>query len=486
MSRGPPNIVVVVLDCVRAKSLRLWGGDAPAETPQLDSLARRGTTFRRAVAPANWTVPSHWSMMTGMYPAVHGMRRAGQGSPPRESIAGELSRAGYETALFSEQEFLLAGIGLESGYSLKVGPSTGAGAITEEHAPHRGRLGGTDRLYSDWALRLFGLAPPLMVPFTAYDYRVQTAYKRKICGDEIPQKWGTWLRARDRSRPFHAFVNFVDAHEPYISSPDSDPLRFLPRWYARTPRNFLLLLPGLRARTPWTALVKEYHRAISSADRKLGLVVEALTENGEIENTALIITSDHGQAFGEDGTVFHGNGATDAVTRIPLLVVPPEGRSSPERIDRWTSLCEVPAWVRGFVHGDFDLGAAPHRTDSYAPELLPNGTVYCEGSPASDFGKLLRGRRPAERWNHRLLAAYQGHEKWTLDQDTGDVAHWEVNGWADDSVPGIPLEGKAARSVRESIFAPYERLKIGPRASESSAPAMEAAVAERLRSWGYD
>jgi arylsulfatase A-like enzyme len=486
MSRKPPNIIVVVLDCVRAKSLRLWGGDSPAQTPQLDALARRGTTFRRAVAPANWTVPSHWSMMTGAYPAVHGMRLAGQGSSPRESIAAELGRAGYETALFSEQEFLLAGLGLESGYSLKVGPATGAGAITEDHAPHRSSLRGTDRLYSDWALRILGSVPPLMVPFTAFDYRVQTAYKRRICGDEIPQRLGAWLRTRDSSRPFHAFLNFVDAHEPYLSSSDSEPLRFLPRWYARTPRNFLLLLPGLRARTPWTALVKEYHRAISSADRKVGLLMEALTESHEIENTALIITSDHGQAFGEDGTVFHGNGATDAVTRVPLLVVPPEGHSHPETIDRWTSLCEVPAWVRGFVYGNFEVGAPPQRAGSDAQDHLPQGTVYCEGSPASDFGKLLRGRRPGERWNHRLLAAYHGNEKWTLDQDTGEVAHWEVNGWADDSVPGTPLEGAAARSVRGAIFAPYEKLQVGPKASTLDALAMEAAVAERLRSWGYD
>ena len=74
VSSRPPNIVTMVLDCARAKNFATSGGDLLAETPVIDALAAQGTEFPRAVASANWTVPSHFSIFTGFYPNVHGVR----------------------------------------------------------------------------------------------------------------------------------------------------------------------------------------------------------------------------------------------------------------------------------------------------------------------------------------------------------------------------------------------------------------------------
>jgi arylsulfatase A-like enzyme len=114
----PPNIITIILDCARAKNFKTSDGDRVARTPFIDSLAARGTAFPRAVAPANWTVPSHFSFFTGSYPNVHGIRTFRRGMQLPESTATHLKRAGYETTMFSEMVHLVGGYGMEEGFEL--------------------------------------------------------------------------------------------------------------------------------------------------------------------------------------------------------------------------------------------------------------------------------------------------------------------------------------------------------------------------------
>ena len=99
------------------------------------------------------------------------------------------------------------------------------------------------------------------------------------------------------------------------------------------PRYYMLAVPDLQSRVRWDALVGGYIKAIGEADRKIGQLMRVLETNGERGRTMVIITLDHGQSFGEGGNAFHGCGATDSVTRVPLVVSPPGGneRSSPRR-----------------------------------------------------------------------------------------------------------------------------------------------------------
>jgi arylsulfatase A-like enzyme len=114
-----PNVVLISLDTLRARSVSTYGCDR-ATTPALDSLmAEQGTVFEHAITPAPNTLPSHMSLFSGLYPRTHGVR--GLGSSLRSTYATlpeALRAAGYATAAFTEDGFLVARAGFQRGFGV--------------------------------------------------------------------------------------------------------------------------------------------------------------------------------------------------------------------------------------------------------------------------------------------------------------------------------------------------------------------------------
>jgi hypothetical protein len=482
----PPNIVTVILDCARAKNFPHSGGDRRlARTPNIDALARHGTAFPRAVAPANWTMPSHFSFFTGTYPNVHGVRTFQKGTTIPETTATHLRRTGYETAMFTEMVHLLGGYGMEEGFEVRR--SRRMGISDEERTVANSLFGHANFLYSAPVRHLIERLPPLIAPLTTLNHPQEVAYKRDTCGGYTLGYFEEWLGKRARDRPFYAFFNFVNAHEPYDLLPDGRPLTYLERIYLNTPRYYLLAVPGLQSHLRWDALVAGYVQSIEEADRKIGRLVELLTAAGEAERTYVIVTSDHGQSFGESGNVFHGCGATDSILRVPLVVGAPPSVQLPPRVGRWTSLTEIDSWLKAISagHAPFDQdGVAPFPYSVTAPD---HAIVYSEGGPASDPNRSLRGIRTDQPWNRRLLAAYRGEEKFVLDLATGTIQRWSrMDEDPDRHVPEI-LDGDGAATVRRAVFGPYEDQEKRRVDHQSHVPPpVEVALDQRLRSWGYD
>lgn len=477
-----PNVVTIVLDCVRAKSIGLSGGRNVARTPNIDRLSARGTNFPRAVAPANWTVPSHMSIFTGRYPSAHGLRSFVRGGAPTSTTAQWLSDAGYETALFSEMVHLAGGYGLEDGFrdirAARVGVSD------EERTAANRLLGHARFLYSERVRRAIARVPPLIVPLNALNHPQEQAFKRTVCGDGVVRDFDRWVASRSAARPFYAFFNFVDGHEPYPFVPNGSRVGPLARWYARTPRYYLLAVDGLQRLVPWDCVERGYLAAIEAADTKVGRVWASLEAAGVADRTVFIVTADHGQSFGESGNIFHGCGGTDSITRVPLVVLPPRGMAAPATVDRWVSLCEVDPWIRSFVGGRLpDYSALVPRPGGLDQVNGNAGTVYCEGGPASDPNQSLVGVRADQPWNHRLLVAYRGNEKMLWDRETDAVVSWTYPEDPDSTAPTV-LEPGAARDAREHVFVPY--LHPAGVTRVPTAATGRVSVDERLRSWGYD
>lgn len=474
----------MILDCVRALSVRGLDPHGTASTPEIDRLAARaGTTFTHAIAPGNWTVPSHMSILTGTYPWVHRRRSFQRGDPPMETIGQWLKRRNYATALFTEEAHLTAGYGLEAGYdelfSRKMHTSD------EERTTLNRTLGHANFLYSARFRRVLAGLPPLAIPLTTLNFAQEAAYKREVCGDYLLDDWSGWLSRRPKDRPFHALFNFVDGHEPY---PELE-ARFMDRWsrrgYAQVPRFYLLAVPGLQERVPWDHVRGAYDRAIAAADRKVGRLAAALDAAGELDRTLLVITSDHGQSFGEGGNVYHGCGASDSVLRVPLWAIGPSAGEHPARIDRWTSLLDVPSWMKSVALGRpaFDPDGKPTVPFPVSPP--DRETILAEGGPASDPNRSLLGIRPDAMWNRRQIAAYRGREKWTLDLTNGDVRYWP-NGDDGAEVLPAPLPANEATAARHTVYGIFSRDDIATYAGDGTELARDGLDDARMKSWGYD
>lgn len=479
----PPNIITIVLDCARAKNFATSGGGPLAKTPVIDGLAAEGTAFPRAVAPSNWTVPSHYSIFTGSYPNVHGYRTYQKVTERPESTAEYLRKSGYETSMLTENIHLVGGYGLEAGFENTCAQH--GGISDDERTLVTGLFGGSEAIYRPSFLKLLERLPPLVAPLSWMFHSQEGAFKKEVCGQFTLDYFSSWLGKRSGDRPFYTFFNFVDTHDPYTVPRNGKRVGWLDRAYLYAPRSYLLAVPGLQELAPWHAMVAGYLGTIADADQKIGQVLAALEHHGERDRTMVVVTSDHGQSFGEQGNVYHGTGATDSVTRVPLVVSPAKGMAVPRKVERWVSLCEMDSWIRSAAAGlapyDED-GRAPYPFSASAPDP---GIVYCEGPPASDSNRSLRKLGAEKSWNHRLLAAYRGEDKFVLDMDTGNIVRWSGPG-DPDVVPSSPVTGEMRETIRREVFGPYESQEEARRSKASVGPApVDMEIEERLRSWGY-
>jgi choline-sulfatase len=263
----------VTFDTTRADHMSYAGG-RPGLTPNLDRLASRGTWFSTCVATAPLTLPSHASVLTGLYPFHHGIRNNGTYalSPAHPTLARLLAEHGYATHAVVSSFVLDHQFGLNQGF--ETYDDDLSSGRTEQHF-------------------LF----------------------QEITADQTAAKGLAWLSARDRTRPFFLWLHFFDPHAPYHPPADLSPA------VAGDP----------------------YAGEIFFADSQLGRIVDRLSKDGELRNTLVIFTADHGESLGEHGEKTHGVFVYESTTRVPLLFAGPEVPQ--RRVDRLVSNLDIPATV---------------------------------------------------------------------------------------------------------------------------------------------
>jgi arylsulfatase A-like enzyme len=296
-----PNIVFITLDTVRADHLSSYGYSRPT-TPKLDRLARSGVLFENAISPTSWTLASHASMFTGLLPHQHG---AGYDVPmPRgaRTLAEILRSRGYETAGFTSNFHYL-----EKGWGLARGFKT----YQDNSASLRHNLAQT----------FVGSAI------------IQPVYQNLVCYDdfnrlnarELNQDVFNWFRRRS-TRPFFLFINYLDAHEPYLAPPPDD------RRFGTVPMSLVHRLHHASSNTSapphFTAgerasLIAAYDNCIAYLDGQVGRLLRFLRRSPEWKNTVVIITSDHGEEFGGHGHYSHGKDLYRAALDVPLIIAGP-------------------------------------------------------------------------------------------------------------------------------------------------------------------
>ncbi|MBI1848823.1 MAG: sulfatase [Planctomycetes bacterium] len=275
-SRDAPNVLVVVIDTLRADAVHAFGCPIEA-TPALDSLAARGIRYDRALSASSWTWPATSSILTALYPFAHGVRRAEQCylSDSITTIAEHFQSNGITTAAFSANSFICGA------------QNFGQGFETFQEFPEVGQRGRP----------------------------VATAF-------------GRWLEDRHDAR-FFAYVHLMDPHYPYTP---------LPEWLDRVrgghrsaddDRVFQEIAtvhaqPGLQKFREQKDLLRiAYEADVLEADQAVAGMLESLRLWHVDDRTIVVVTSDHGEEFFEHGGVGHARTLYEELIHVPLIIVDP-------------------------------------------------------------------------------------------------------------------------------------------------------------------
>jgi arylsulfatase A-like enzyme len=350
-----PNVLLIVLDSVRADRLSLYGYHRPT-TPTLERLAKRGIRFDAARASAPWTLLSHASFFTGRWPYeldVKWLSPLGKNFP---MLAEYLADRGYATAgLVSNASYCSYDTGLDRGF-----------AHYEDYVLDSGNALRTAVLVDElWKTALFvvylGLHHDRAVLQTVQDI-IETYSHILIRRDAESVNHGflTWLdHRRDPARPFFVFLNYLDAHAPY-KLPSGAAHRFGQEPKTRDELRIVYdnwtLIDKLQLTNHYrTMALDSYDNCIAYLDERLGQLFDDLGSRGVLEKTWVVIIGDHGEGLGEHELFEHGESLYSTEIRVPLLILPPAGEQLECVVHDTVSLRDLPATVVDLV--GLDTGA---------------------------------------------------------------------------------------------------------------------------------
>jgi arylsulfatase A-like enzyme len=415
-----PNVIIYLVDALRADRLGVYGCDRGL-SPRLDAMAAEGVTFTDVTAQSSWTKAAVASIFTGYWPRAHGVNGPDDRLPDRLPTLPELLRAdGYRTAAVVANAY--------------VGEPFGFG---------RG--------------------------FDSFEFLEHT----KGRSDVIHGRLERWFEARgDKETPFFLYVHTIDPHAPY-----APPTPFRETFAASVEDPSVGQVETVRGLVtgtvePSAALGGDlrllYDAEIAANDASFGRLLDLLDEVGELDDTLVIFTSDHGEAFGEHGTWTHGLDLHNEVLSVPLVMRLP-GAADPGR--RVT----VPV-----QHIDL-LPTILQRCGVGGVEALPGAALL-----TGDRAAALDADRPVlaylDYWGRTGASALRGG--WKLIQPLSAEFGGRCLLYRHDVDPGETRELSAASPVRsgwlEAILAGELRTRASGVATE-----VDAETKQQLEALGY-
>jgi len=288
----PRNLLLISVDTLRADRLGCYGYERPT-SPAIDRLAAGGALFEDASATSPWTKPSHASLLTGLYPTRNGaLTMQSLIHDDVVHLASHLGDHGFRTGAVVNAQWLTMH-GLERGFT---------------------------------------------------DFESVDVVQGRREGSPVTEEAIRWLRGLDRSDPFFAFVHYMDVHSDYASLPLYEEAFVEPYSGVVDGSTAQLydIADGLVTLDAEDArhLENLYDAGIRQVDEQLSRLFAYLDEEGLLEHTLVVLTSDHGEEFFEHGSVLHGKTQYQEVVRVPLLFSGP-GVARGARIATPVSLIDV-------------------------------------------------------------------------------------------------------------------------------------------------
>jgi len=336
-----PNVLLIVLDTVRAQSMSLYGYERPT-TPFLKSLAEQGVVFQWAIASCSHTLPSHATLFTGRFQYETGANWATPLGPKYPTLAEILSSNGYATAGFVANTNVCTAInGLARGFGRFEDQITFVGKFFNSSPLIRFAL------KQNWIRKLIG-------------YRDMLGRKRV---DRITNDFLRWFDRLPSGRPFFAFLNYYDAHQPYLPPEEFDGMfgptdllgTYLGRYNHGVPCSHDNTSPE-----EIQALHNAYDASIAYLDAGMKRLFDELRRREILDRTLVILVSDHGEEFGEHSVFGHGTDLQIQSIHVPLLLRYPDSVPAGVVVSKPVSLRDVPITTMEILELK-DAGAFPGR-----------------------------------------------------------------------------------------------------------------------------
>jgi arylsulfatase A-like enzyme len=353
------NVLLVILDSVRAKNTSLHGY-GERTTPFLESFAEEAEWYRQARAPSIHSVASHASIFTGLHVTQHGVTKHESRLDPNATIWSMLSKQGYETGLFTPNVVVTESSNLAEPFDIVSGPRRDPKHRYFENALSPNDIEG-HQSKAEYLARCLMSSKPFRSAFNGLYFLADNTEEydpEQESAKGYIEEFTDWILKEDG--PWAACLNFMDSHYPYkpvssfqsagteellnihdsLSSPISKDAATSKQWWK------------LRA------IESLYNDCIRQADAAVETLVDELRARGELNDTLLVITSDHGDGFGERSRVnprvqaaYHSWGIHEVLTHVPLLVHHPDGADS-GATDQLASLTQFPSVVKDTLNNE--------------------------------------------------------------------------------------------------------------------------------------
>jgi arylsulfatase A-like enzyme len=390
-------VILIVLDTVRADHLSLYGYNVANKN--LEAFSKDALVFDACIANSCWTLPSHASLFTGLYPNEHGAH----GDLNRKIIIGDFEGDPLPRPL-DEKMITLAEIFKENGYQTM--------AVVANNIV----LGKDMNMYQGFDVyECFGNIGDLnrkypfrpILNFISYLANVPDFFMNTMRAGQITDRCKQ-LTAGPFSAPVFLFVNYMDAHEAYCPPRPYHSyycdMRFPHLW--RLQMDFRKRMLKRYSQTTWDAYAKtQYDGAIAYLDDQLGRFFAHLKQSNLYDPALIIVTSDHGELFGEHGFRGHRTPMYEGVLRVPLIIKFPYskqvGREKKEIqlsdvFSTILSICEIP--MPGNVSGKPFGNSSSPAVAEYENALMGQHRVLYDGQYKYFF---YERERPAELYDLR-------------------------------------------------------------------------------------
>lgn len=460
--RKHPNVLLIVLDTLRADRLHSYGYPKPT-SPFLDRLAEQGTVYLNAIAPDVWTLPVHASLFTGTFTSTHQTHRQNRWlRADLRTLAEVLRDLGYRTAGISNNAWVSSLTGLDRGFdAFFLGgrifkPSRLSGRFVRDGA----------RSYLTYVLNKA--------------YRGAFRLRYGDGGPWIAQKALAWLSGSEATKPFFLFLNYKECHLRYTPRKTYAQMFLDPGPSASDHRHVnqdaFAYMAGRARMTEddFRLLGALYDGELRFLDDCLAELFGVLRARGYLDDSLIIITSDHGENLGEHGLMDHQYCVYDTLARVPLIVVRPGDfeqnatHSAQVQVhDIFPTVLDC-AGANGEAHRQSEAISLFERREvdeAIIEYTAPATDVMQRRFPGMDLTPFARTFRAYRTSRYKFIQASDGrHELYDLAADQGETNNLvdalpavsadlqrKLEAWAAKRIPSPPPDSDKAEYDQDII-----------------------------------